>query len=306
MTQDFERANGPNPGYTSPPLSILTFRLGEQVYGLPVQEVVQIIEMVAFTRLPQAPFAVQGVINLRGKIVPVLDLRLRFDLPLNPTGFIRPSFWSISRSRPWGWLWSAGCATGEEAYSLAMLLHELIPDLKNWDILILATDINQDSLARARQALYSDWSFRESRAKTSRALYFSPQGRFYRLCDPIRHMVTFAPLNLIEDNFPSPHNNTVSMDLIICRNVTIYFTEETTRGLVQKFYRGLAQGGWLVVGHADLSLTTYRAFQARSFPNTVMYQKSGEPTSEPVDRAGPEPAPISRTGPLPHGALAVE
>jgi chemotaxis protein methyltransferase CheR len=186
-------------------------------------------------------------------------------------------------------LWSAGCSTGEEAYSLAMLLHELIPDLKNWHILILATDINQGSLTRARQALYSDWSFRESRARISRSLYFTPQGKFYRLCDPIRQMVTFAPLNLIEDNFPSPHNNTVSMDLIICRNVTIYFTEETTRRLVHKFYRGLAQEGWLVVGHADLSLTTYRAFQARSFPNTVIYQKAGQSTSEPADGAGREP-----------------
>lgn len=90
MTQDFERANGANPDYASLPLSIVTFCLGEQVYGLPVKEVVQIIEMVAFTRLPQAPFAVQGVINLRGKIVPVLDLRLRFDLPLKAYGLHTP------------------------------------------------------------------------------------------------------------------------------------------------------------------------------------------------------------------------
>jgi chemotaxis protein methyltransferase CheR len=180
-------------------------------------------------------------------------------------------------------LWSAGCASGEEAYSLAILLHELIPDLKDWRILLLATDINQDSLTRARQALYSDWSFRESRAKTSRSLYFTPQDKSYRLRDHIRQMVTFAPLNLIEDSFPAVDNNTVSMDLIICRNVTIYFTEETTRRLVYKFYQALVEDGWLVVGHSELSLATYRAFQARTFPNTVMYQKTGQPTSWPAD-----------------------
>jgi purine-binding chemotaxis protein CheW len=90
MTQDFERANGKNSAYTSSYLAILTFQLGGQMYGLPVNEVVQIIEMVAFTRLPQAPFAVQGIINLRGKIAPVIDLRLRFDLPLIPYGLHTP------------------------------------------------------------------------------------------------------------------------------------------------------------------------------------------------------------------------
>ncbi|MBI1878914.1 MAG: hypothetical protein HYR94_11975, partial [Chloroflexi bacterium] len=118
-------------------------------------------------------------------------------------------------------LWSAGCATGEEPYSLAILLHQLIPDINNWRILILATDINQDSLTRARQSLYSNWSFRETRAKTTRSLYFTAQGKRYQLRDDIRQMVTFAPLNLIEDNFPAVHNNTMSMDLILCRNVTI-------------------------------------------------------------------------------------
>lgn len=180
-------------------------------------------------------------------------------------------------------LWSAGCASGEEAYSLAILLHQLIPDISNWRILILATDINQDSLALAQQALYSDWSFRESRAKTTRSLYFTLQDKRYKLLDDIRQMVTFAPLNLIEDNFPAAHNNTLSIDLILCRNVTIYFTEETTRRLINKFYQALVEGGWLVVGHAELSLVIYRAFQARSFPDTVLYQKTGQPTLWPND-----------------------
>jgi len=188
-------------------------------------------------------------------------------------------------------IWSAGCATGEEPYSIAILLTELLPDIDQWQILILATDINQESLVRARQAHYSDWSFRETRAKTLRPRYFSHKrtttprlgtGR-YRLRADIRQMVTFSSLNLIEDDYPAIHNNTVSMDLILCRNVTIYFTEATTRQVVKRFYEALDGGGWLAVGHAEPSLTVYRAFQVHTFPGTVLYQKTGQPQPWPED-----------------------
>lgn len=176
-------------------------------------------------------------------------------------------------------LWSVGCATGEEAYSLAIILKELLPDIDHWHILILATDINQDSLARAREALYSDWSFREARAKAGQARYFNFDSatRRYALRDDIRQMVTFAPLNLVEDEYPALHNNTVSIDLILCRNVTIYFTEEDTRLIVQRFYDALVQDGWLVVGHSEPSPAVYGAFQPRTLPNTLLYQKTGQP-----------------------------
>jgi chemotaxis protein methyltransferase CheR len=178
-------------------------------------------------------------------------------------------------------LWSAGCATGEEAYSLAILLHELIPDIEHWNILILATDINRDSLARAQDAVYSDWSFREERAKKARPLYFKEAKGRYRLVDKIRRAVTFARHNLIEDDFPAVHNNTTAMDLIVCRNVTIYFAPETSRQLVDKFHDALTEGSWLVVGHSEPSLTTFRSFQVRTFPKAILYQKTGQPTLWP-------------------------
>jgi chemotaxis protein methyltransferase CheR len=189
-------------------------------------------------------------------------------------------------------IWSAGCASGEEPYSLAILLKELLPDIHNWHILILATDINQDSLVRARQACYSDWSFRETRARALRAAYFDfdAAARRYQLRQEIRHMVTFSSLNLIEDDYPAIYNNTVSMDLILCRNVTIYFTETDTRRVVKKFYEALVDGGWLVVGHSEPSLATYRAFQTRSFPDTLLYQKTGQPHPWPDDWAWLDPA----------------
>jgi chemotaxis protein methyltransferase CheR len=175
-------------------------------------------------------------------------------------------------------LWSAGCATGEEAYSLAIILKELLPDIDQWHILILATDINQDSLARAQEALYTDWSFREAQAKAMQTQYFDfdPTTKRYALRHDIRQMVTFAPLNLVEDEYPATHNNTASMDMILCRNVTIYFTEEDTRRVVQRFYDALVQDGWLVVGHSEPSPTVYWAFQPRTWSNALLYHKTGQ------------------------------
>lgn len=170
-------------------------------------------------------------------------------------------------------LWSAGCSTGEEAYSLAILLCELIPDIAQWRILILATDINEEALAQARQATYSEWSFRESRARALRPRYFTACTNGYQLRPEVRRLVTFARHNLATDQFPAVATNTVSMDLIVCRNVTIYFAPELTHRLAACFYQTLATGGWLVVGHAEPSLATYSAFTGHMLQGTLLYQK---------------------------------
>lgn len=204
-------------------------------------------------------------------------------------------------------LWSAGCASGEEAYSLAILLHQLIPDIENWRIFILATDINEELLAKGRQAIYSEWSFREERAKASRADYFRPYRQGYQLQPQIRRLVTFTRHNLIEDPFPAVQTHTVFMDLILCRNVTIYFQPEVTRQVAGRFHEALVDGGWLVVGHAEPSATTYQAFTGHILQGTLLYQKAA-PRPSPVTPAAngaavnsplpspppatPEPAPL--------------
>ncbi len=180
-------------------------------------------------------------------------------------------------------IWCAGCATGEEPYSIAILLRELIPDIHNWHVLILGTDISEDSLTLARKATYTNWSFREKKAKQARQLYFEPIGKRYKLREDIRRQVTFTRHNLIEDAIPSTTFNIVAMDLIFCRNVTIYFTQETTKLLVKKFYNTLLDGGWLFVGHSEPSLTTYRDFQAVTYPKAILYQKTGKPTRLPIE-----------------------
>lgn len=174
-------------------------------------------------------------------------------------------------------IWSAGCASGEEPYSIAMSLRMLLPDVDDWSITILATDVNTASLDRARRAVYSSWAFRESRAKHLRARYFQTQDNHYALVPEIRNMVTFARLNLMEDPYPAYETNTTFMDLVLCRNVTIYFSEQVTKKVISGFYDSLVDGGWLVVGHSEYALGTYRQFQTRSFDGAILYQR--EPTS---------------------------
>jgi chemotaxis protein methyltransferase CheR len=171
-------------------------------------------------------------------------------------------------------IWSAGCASGEEPYSIAIALRELLPDVDQWAITIIGSDINTASLERARLASYGSWAFREERAKLLRLRYFSPSGNRFDLLPEVRHMVTFKQLNLVEPRYPSYETNTMLMDLILCRNVTIYFNSAVTQWVVDRFYDALSDGGWLVVGHSEPSVDIYKRFRARNFPDTVLYQKS--------------------------------
>ncbi len=196
----------------------------------------------------------------------------------------------IERKRPVRVLriWSAGCSSGEEPYSLAMLLRELLPDLDQWAITILGTDINTASLERAHQAVYGNWAFREERAKLLRSKYFQTENGRYALIPEVKGMVQFKRINLVEASYPSYETNTKLMDLVLCRNVTIYFNEETIRWIVDRFYDTLVEGGWLVVGHAEPSIDIYRRFHVRNFTNTIAYQKSPQtavlkwPTGKPA------------------------
>ena len=178
-------------------------------------------------------------------------------------------------------IWSAGCANGEEPYSLAMMLREMLPDLKDWSITILGTDINTEVLDRARKGIYSEWAFREERAKSCQVRYFRHHENRFELSPEIRRMVTFARLNLAEAEYPSFHSNTMYMDLVLCRNVMIYFSPSITQAVVDRFYDTLVDGGWLVIGHAEHSIPTFHKFQAHNFPGSILYQRTGQPTHLP-------------------------
>lgn len=216
----------------------------------------------------------------------------------------------IERRRPLRTIriWSAGCSSGEEPYSIAMMLRDLLPDVDMWSITILATDVNTEALDRARKAAYGDWSFREDRAKMVRPRFFNQQDRRYELVPEVQRMVTFAWLNLAEGAYPAYETNTTSMDLILCRNVTIYFTQPVINRVVGRLYDCLVEGGWLVVGHSETSPITYRRFQVHTFPNAVIYRRSGHGIELPKDwewlaafprESSPTPAPVPAPPPEP-------
>src|SRR6185369_14530038 len=150
-------------------------------------------------------------------------------------------------------IWSAGCSTGEEPYSLAILLSRLIPDLRDWQITILATDINSRSLGKAVKGIYSDWSFRGvPQWLTQRYFTKTADGR-YALSHDIMRMVTFSILNLAEDSYPSLSTNTNAIDIIFCRNVLMYFESKQQQRVIQGFQRSVLDTGWLVVSPCETS-----------------------------------------------------
>jgi chemotaxis protein methyltransferase CheR len=169
-------------------------------------------------------------------------------------------------------LWSAGCSTGEEPYSLAMLLHGLFPDLREWKITILATDINPRSLNKAAAGVYSEWSFRGAPSRIKER-YFRRQGNHYELLPHIRHMVTFSYLNLAADAYPSLLTSTNAMDVVLCRNVLMYFTPAVAAGVLERFHRALVPDGWLSVSPCDASNLPAGLFEQVRLPSVILHRK---------------------------------
>jgi len=170
-------------------------------------------------------------------------------------------------------IWSAGCATGEEPYSIAILLSRMIPDVREWGITILATDINPRSLAKAAQGVYGDWSFRDVPAWVKEGHFRKKANGRFEILPRYREMVTFSCHNLAADSFPSLANNTNAMDMIFCRNVLMYFAEEAAMQVIRKFSRSLIEDGWLVVGPCETSRVLREEFSAPAFPGGVFYRK---------------------------------
>lgn len=148
-------------------------------------------------------------------------------------------------------LWSAGCSSGQEPYSLAILLDELLPDLRHWTLHLLATDINPGALAEARLGRYRDWSLRGT-LPTLRQRYFLQHGEVYELDPALRQRVCFSCLNLSADAYPSTLTETQALDLILCRNVLIYLAPETIAQVLQQFTACLLPEGVLMLGASDL------------------------------------------------------
>lgn len=170
-------------------------------------------------------------------------------------------------------LWSAGCSTGEEPYSLAILLEELIPDWERWNLFILGTDINTDALEKAKRGTYSPWSFRLIDPQQQQR-YFQPQKAQWQINPRIRQKVTFCYENLANSSLPNGLAGLARMDLIICRNVFVYFDAPAITAALTKFYHALKPGRYLLTGHTELQGCDIGQFQMRIFPESVVYQRS--------------------------------
>lgn len=195
-------------------------------------------------------------------------------------------------------LWSAACASGEEPYSLAVLVWELLGDRQDWDIFILGTDISGAVLSRARRGEYNQWSFRQVDERIKQK-YFQQHGDRYHLNPEIRQLVSFRSLNLVADEFPDRNTNLCDIDLILCRNVFIYFERTAIERTLDKFYRTLAPGGYLIAAHAELQGYATQQFHTQLFPQSVVYQRCDRleraktldrPPSQPLQPHSPSPA----------------
>jgi len=170
-------------------------------------------------------------------------------------------------------IWSAACCTGEEPYSLAMLLHQAIPDLADWHVTILATDINARFLRTAAAGSYGEWSFRDAPAGIKERYFWRAGDGRYAILPEIGKLVKFAHLNLVEDVYPSLATDTNAMDVIFCRNALMYFTPSHARKVIRNLHHALVEGGLLVVSPSEASHALFPQFLAVNFPGVILYQK---------------------------------
>ena len=253
---------------------------------------------LGFSRLEDCALAITGSRLSKDQ----LDLLLK-SLTVGETYFFRerpffdaleheiiPRLMLEASSRP-ARIWIAGCSTGEEAYSVAMMLHRKAPALCRGRVTIIATDINRYSLNRAINGIYTNWSFRGMPAGYQEK-YFKDDGQQrFTISDEIKQMVTFVQHNLVHDPFPLPVGPGEGADLILCRNVLMYFSHETIRKIANRFHQALRPDGWFVVSQTECSELFTHDFRTVQIHGAFLYRK-GEP--KPAERPdAPQPASIA-------------
>lgn len=169
-------------------------------------------------------------------------------------------------------IWSAGCSTGEEPYSVAIALHKTLPKIKDWNIKILATDINPKSINKAGLGIYGPWSFRNTPQWLTDRYFLTLEDRKFEIIPEIKKMVTFSCLSLTHDDIYSAIGD--KMDIIFCRNVLMYFTPEWVTRISQNLFHSLSEDGWFIVSSSEMSSQVFPQFTAVNFPGAVLYNKA--------------------------------
>ena len=167
-------------------------------------------------------------------------------------------------------IWSAGCSTGEEPYTLAILMLEMLgqPNI-SMPFTIYGTDISSKALESARRAVFNNYAIRNT-DKAVLSKYFTEDKGSYALKDTVKKYVTVDFLNLMDS---ASYRKYRQMDIIFCRNVLIYFDEKGKKAVIDNLYESLKPGGYLTIGHAESLHNISRGFKPLIFPGTIAYQK---------------------------------
>jgi chemotaxis protein methyltransferase CheR len=180
-------------------------------------------------------------------------------------------FWKNPRTLR---IWSAGCSTGEEPFSIAITIADSLSFAESWNVEVLATDVGRHALKHAERAIYTGRSI-ASVSEKQLAAHFGKTGGGYQVRPRLRKMVTFAQMNLASAVYVG------RMDMIFCMNVLIYFSVERRHALVQRFYDSLEPGGYLFLGHSESISKIPVKFQAIVLNDCILYRK---PTAEELQK----------------------
>ena len=176
-------------------------------------------------------------------------------------------------------IWSAGCSTGEEPYTIAMMLRELLPSTAGWDVKVIATDISENALEAARSATYGPRAVQLASPAEVARFFVETAGGGYEVRPEVRELVELRHHNLVLDAPPD-----VSLDLVLCRNVTIYFSRDTTRALMGRLHATLRDGGYLFLGHSETLWQVSEEFRLVALGSgdsaAYVYRRLDEPAAE--------------------------
>lgn len=167
-------------------------------------------------------------------------------------------------------IWSAGCSTGEEPYTLAMILHEVLKtELPMWDIKITANDLSEAVLKAARQGRYNEYALRTTPPEIIDKYFIKKEG-VYDVQPKLKTLINFAPINL-SDRLMLKRNE--KSHIVFCRNVIIYFDDDMKRQVIESFYDNLLPGGCMLIGHSESLHNISRTFKPEHHVGTIVYRK---------------------------------
>ena len=166
-------------------------------------------------------------------------------------------------------IWSAACSSGEEPYNIMLLLKEHLPNFRSWNIEIIATDIDHHILEKAEAGVYEKRQIKQVPPDILKK-YFSPRGNQYKVSRDLKRQIQFKQSNLMNRREMRQFSG---MDFVFCRNVLIYFNEESKKQIVNSIYNSLNPGGFIFVGHAESVGKISALFKLVKFKKCLAYQK---------------------------------